>query len=186
MATIGLTKLRYAIMKTEDTATTAPEYETPKRLVGINNVSISNEIDKAILYGDNQALATYIATKETTITLEVARLPLEDQAALLGHTYNSETKTMTISASDTAPNVAIMYEVQVDTGETWNILYYKGKFSETGGETNTLGESMEFGLHSLEGTFVARVDNQRVGEIQEGTTATADSWFTSFLNQQGG
>ena len=87
MAIIGLANLHYAIMTAEDTAETAATYGTPKRLVGINSVSIQPTNDTATLYGDNKALATVTNTKEFTISLEVAKLPTEDEAALLGHSY---------------------------------------------------------------------------------------------------
>lgn len=63
MAIIGLSKLHYARMTTDDTATTAPVYETPKRLIGVNSVSISPENDTATLYGDNMALDTKSSTR---------------------------------------------------------------------------------------------------------------------------
>ena len=182
MAIIGLSKLHYAKMTTEDTATTAPVYETPKRLIGINSVSVSPENDTATLYGDNMALDTKTSTRERTITLEVARLPLEDQAALLGYTYDSSTKKMSVNGDATAPNVAIMYEEDTDEGKVWYKCFYKGKFSPSSEDANTRGDSLEYGLHSIEGTFVARLDNKRVYEVKEADatdTTTAASWYAS-------
>lgn len=182
MAIIGLSKLHYAIMTTEDTPTSAPVYGTPKRLVGVNSVSISPENDSATLYGDNMALDTKSSTKERTITLEVARMPLENQAELLGYTYDSSTKKLAVNGDAAAPNVAIMYELDTDEGKKWYYVFYKGKFAPSPEDANTRGDTLEFGLHSVEGTFVARMDNKLVYEIKEaeGTdTTVATSWYAS-------
>ena len=182
MAIIGLSKLHYAIMTTEDTPTSAPVYGTPKRLVGVNSVSVSPENDTATLYGDNMALDSKSSTRQRTITLELARMPLEDQAALLGYSYDSTTKKMSINGDATAPNVAIMYQEDTDEGKIWYKCFYKGKFAPSTEDANTRGESLEYGLHSLEGIFVSRIDNGRAGEVQEADatdTAIATSWYAS-------
>ena len=182
MAIIGLAKLHYAIMTTEDTPTSAPVYGTPKRLVGVNSVSISPENDSATLYGDNMALDTKSSTKERTITLEVARMPLENQAELLGYAYDSSTKKLAVNGDAAAPNVAIMYELDTDEGKKWYYVFYKGKFAPSTEDANTRGDTLEYGLHSVEGSFVARMDNKLVYEIKEaeGTdTTTATSWYAS-------
>lgn len=182
MAIIGVSKLHYAIMTQEETADTAPVYGTPKRLVGVNSVSVSPENDTATLYGDNQALATHTNTRQRNITLEIARMPLEDQAALLGYDYNSATKLMSVLDDATAPNVALMYEEDTDEGKIWYKCFYKGKFAPSNEDSNTRGESLEYGLHSLEGTFVARIDNKKVYDVKEADatdTTTATSWYAS-------
>ena len=182
MATIGLTNLHYARMTTEDTATTAPVYETPKRLIGVNSVSISHETDTAKLYGDNQTLATKTKSKSSTITLEIADLKNEDKAAILGHSYNSDTKVMTISSTDTAPYVAIMYEVNNHHDQKELHVFYKGKFTPAQEDTNTEGENLEFGLSNLEGEFIYRVDNHKkedVRTIEATDTVTAAAFFSS-------
>ena len=169
MAIIGLSKLHYARMTTEDTATTAPVYETPKRLIGVNSVSISPENDTATLYGDNMALDSKSSTRQRTITLEIARLSPEDQAALLGYEYDSSTKKMSVNGDAAAPNVAIMYELDTDEGKKWYYVFYKGKFAPANEDAN-----------SIEGTFVARIDNGLVYEIKEADatdTTTATSWY---------
>ncbi len=184
MAIIGLSNLHYAIMTTEDTATTAPVYGTPKRMVGVNSVSDSPQNDTATLYGDNQALDSKTSTKEHTITLEVAKFPLEDKAALLGYSYDSGTKTLGADVDATAPNVAIMYELDTDENKKWYVVFFKGKFAPSNEDANTRGSSLEYGLHRIEGTFVSRIDaaNKRVyleKEVDATDTTTITTWFTS-------
>ena len=182
MADIGLTKLHYAKMLTEDTDTTAPTYSTPKRLIGVNSVSVSPENETVTLYGDNTALATVSKTKKRTITLEIADLPLEDRAVILGHTYNSDTKVMSVSGDDEPPYIAIMYEVNNHKGQSELHVFYKGKFAPSQTDTNTEGESLEFGLGNLEGEFVSRIDIGRVEDVKlvEGSdTTTATTFFAT-------
>ena len=180
MAIIGLKNLHYAVMTQEDTATTAAVYGTPKPLKGIVSVDVSPENETATLYGDNTALATFTATKSRAITLEVADLPLEDEAVLLGHDYDSETNVMTVHGNDVAPNVALMFDADTHDGKTQYTTFYKGKFAEAQHTDNTRGESMEFGLHNLEGTFVARTNDDKVYAKKVTTDPTvATSWYTS-------
>ena len=179
MATKGLANLHYAIMTTEDTATTAATYSTPKRLVGINSVSIQPNNETATLYGDNKALATVTNTKEYTINLDLADLPLEDEAALLGHTYESD--TMIVKGNDTPPYVAIMFDIDTHhDNEKEYRKYYKGKFAPSNQDVNTRGETTEFAVRALEATFVARNNDDKVVDIEVTTdVAVATSWYAS-------
>lgn len=182
MATIGLTNLHYAIMTTEDTATTPPVYTAPKRLVGAVSVSVSNETETAKLYGDNKVLATKTKTKSSTITLEIADLKSEDKAALLGNTYNSDTKVTSVYSTGNAPYVALMYEVNNHHDEKELHVFYKGKFAPAQEDTNTEGESMEYGLSNLEGEFIYRLDNNKKEDVRiiDGTdTTTSAAFFAS-------
>ncbi len=185
MADIGLKNLHYAIMTTEDTATTAPVYDTPKRLIGINSVEIDPEIETAILYGDNQALATFIKHKKNAITLEVADLPLDDQAAIFGRTYGTDTKTMFINSADASPYLAFLFEKNNHKGERLFYAFFKGKLAPSQETTNTEGESLEFGLHNLSGDFVFRIDNGMMCAVKLvdslDKTTTLASWFASLI-----
>ena len=180
MAIIGLANLHYAPMTTEDTATTAAVYGTPKRLVGVVSVDVSPENETATLYGDNTALATVNKTKSRAVTIEVADLPLEDEAILLGHDYDSETGVMTVNGDDKAPYVAIMFDADTHDDKKQYVTFFKGRFAEAQHTDNTDGESTEFSLHNLEGTFVARTNDKKV-YIKKVTTdlTVATSWYTS-------
>lgn len=182
MATEGISNLHYAVMTTEDTATTAPVYGTPKRLVGINKVNVDYDNETKTLLGDNQSLATKTKTKKATITLEIARLPLEDRAALLGHSYNSSIKVMEVAKDDKPPYVALMYKVQTDEDKEELNLFYKGKFAPSNEDTETDGKGSDFGLHNLTGEFVYRLDNGKlkgVRLVEPSDTTTIDAFFSS-------
>ena len=185
MAYIGLANLHYAIMTTEETPTTPPVYGIPKRIVGINTMDITPEVEKTTLYGDNQALDTNINFKKCTIKIDTANLPLEDQAALLGHTYNSDTKVINVDSTDSAPNVAIMFDSNINGNKKWYTVFYKGKFGESGKNLKTRGESNEYDLHSIEGEFVFRTDINRIYSVKE-AAASDTNIATSFYGTVGG
>lgn len=179
MAYKGLANLHYAIMTVEDTATTAATYSTPKRLVGINSVSIQPTNQTAKLYGDNKALSTENSTTEWQITLDIAKLPLEDEAALLGHTYESD--TMIVKGNDTAPYAAIMFDLDTENDKEKEYRkYFKGKFAPSQQNGNTKGENTDFTLRSLEATFITRTYDDKTFEVTVTTdTSVATSWYAS-------
>lgn len=178
MALIGLRNFYYATMTTEDTATTAATYGTPKRIVGINSIDINPTVNKATLYGDDSALATASSLGEIEVTLDIADLPIEDLAALLGHTVNNG--IMISKGSDSAPYVAIMFESEKHNGEIRYVKLLKGKFSESQETINTRGDSIEYQVPQITGTFVSRTNDSAWKHTQDTTdTAIATSWYAS-------
>lgn len=178
MAIIGLANLHYAKMLSEDTATSAAVYEKPKRLIGINSVSISPTVDTATLYGDNKALATLTNSKEYQVTLEIADLPPEDEAALLGHKIDDD-GIIHVAGNDTSPYIAILFDADTHhDNEKMYVKFFKGKFSPSQQDLNTRGENLEFGLHSLEATFVTRMyDDLTYDKFVTTDTTVAKSWY---------
>lgn len=178
MAQIGLKNFYYALMTQEETATTAATYGTMKRVVGINTINISPTVNKATLYGDDIALATASALGEISVTIDVADLPLEDLAALLGHQI---VNGMLVSkGSDSAPYVAIAFESEKHNGEIRYMKLLKGKFSESQETINTRGDSIEYQIPQITATFVSRA-NDSVWRYMKDTTDTtvATSWYAS-------
>ncbi len=178
MAQIGLKNFYYALMTQEETATTAATYGTMKRVVGINSIDISPTVNKATLYGDDIALATASALGEISVTIDVADLPMEDLAALLGHQI---VNGMLVSkGSDSAPYCAIAFESEKHNGEIRYMKLLKGKFSESQETINTRGDSIEYQIPQITATFVSRA-NDSVWRYMKDTTDTtvATSWYAS-------
>ena len=182
MAIIGLKNLHYALMTTEDTATTAAVYDAPKKLVGVNSVSIEKVTETATLYGDNQALDTFVGVKEFNVSIELAYLPLEDEAALFGHSYSDG--ALTIKGTDTPPYVALLFEATMSGGKTMYVVLYKGRLTPAQEDLNTRGESFEYGLHNLEGTFVARIIDSKIAD--KTTESTSEEWYSAVYEGGGG
>ena len=178
MAQIGLRNFYYSVMTKEDTATTAATYDTPKRVAGINAIDINPTVNKATLYGDDVALATASSLGEIAVTIDVADLPLEDLAALLGHTVTGG--VMVSKGSDSAPYVAIMFESEKHNGETRYVKLLKGKFSESQETINTRGESINYQIPKITANFVARSNDSAWKKTQDSTdTTVATSWYAS-------
>ena len=87
MAQIGLKNLYYSVITIGTGG--AETYATPKKIGNAVSVDISPSIQTTSLYGDDMAVATDVSLQEVRVTIETTDIPLEDQAALLGHTYNS-------------------------------------------------------------------------------------------------
>lgn len=177
MAQIGLKKFYYAKLTQDDVNGVA--YETPKRIIGLNSIDISPTVNKATLYGDDSALATEFAMGEIEVTIDLADLPLEDFAALLGHSIDSDGK-MTAKGGDSAPYVGIAFESDKHNGETRYVKFLKGKFNESQETINTRGDSIEYQLPQLSATFVCREYDGAWKDILDTTdTSVATSWYAS-------
>ena len=177
MAQIGLKNLYYAVM-TIDAETGAETYGTPKKIGHAVSIDIQPTTQTANLYGDDMAVATDIALQEITVTIETTHIPLEDQAALLGHTIVDG--VMVSKGSDSAPYVAIMFESEKHNGETRYVKLLKGKFSESQETTNTRGESISYQIPKITASFVARANDSAWKKTQDTTdTAVATSWYAN-------
>lgn len=178
MAQIGLRNFYYALMTKEDTATTAATYGTPKRVAGINSIEISPTVNTATLYGDDIALATASSLGEISVTIDVADLPLEDLAALLGHKV--EDGVMVSKGSDSAPYCAIAFESEKHNGEIRYVKLLKGKFTESQETINTRGDSIEYQVPQITATFVARSNDSVWKKTTDSSDATVStSWYAS-------
>ena len=176
MAQIGLKNLYYAVM-TIDAETGAETYGTPKKIGYAVSVDIQPQIQTANLYGDDMAVATDIALQEITVTIETTHIPLEDQAALLGHTYSNG--QLTAKMSDTAPYVALLFESKKHDGGIRCVKLLKGKFAASQEQIQTKGANLEYQSPSLEGTFVAAASGAwKIIKDFEKDADTA-SWYTS-------
>lgn len=179
MAQIGLKNIYYAVMKIGEDG--AESYELPKKIGHAVSVDINPTTETAYLHGDDMAVETDTAMKEVTVTIETTDIPLEDQAALLGHTYNDG--ELTASMSDEAPYVALLFEsTKSGGGGIRCVKLLKGKFAPSQETINTRGERLEYQTPSLEGTFVAAANGawKIIKDFEKG--ADTSSWYKSVLN----
>ena len=152
MALIGLKNLHYATLTKDDAESST--YGTPKKIGNAVSVDINPTTNTANLYGDDMAVATDITLNEITVTIETTDIPLEDQAALLGHTFADG--QLTAKGSDTSPDVALLFEAQKHDGGIRCVKLLKGKFAPSQETINTKGENLEYQVPQLTGTFVSR------------------------------
>lgn len=181
MAKIGVSKLHYAIMTTEDTTASNPVYGTVKDSgCGIVSAEINVTNNTATLYADNQVWATEVNQGEIEISLDVADLPMSVQADLLGHTYDNSEKTLIKKSSDKAPYVAVGFEFLTQDGKL-AVWHYKGKFSEPSSSANTKGENTEYQTNTITATFASlKGTGDNAGRWQYNKEFAADADTTSF------
>ena len=176
---VGVNKFYYAKQTAEDTASTAATYATPVAVSGLRTVGRTVESNTNTIYADNGPFDTDSALGDITVSLEMAELPLDVQADLLGGTYDTTNKTITRKSSDSAPYVAIMFEGTMADGSKRCVKLYKGKFAIPDDNYKTKEENVEFQPETIEGKFVALKNNQAWEFVQDFAAADSDATFFS-------
>ena len=128
---IGVDMLYVAKVLTDtETGTT---YDTPKRLMGLNNIGYDPATQSASYDADDGTYESYSADGDTTVTIRQADLTPEDYAYLFGVTRDTN-GIITESAEDSAPYVAVGFRSQKSDGSYRYIWVLKGRASK-GSET---------------------------------------------------
>jgi len=177
---IGINKFHIAklLTDTEEGAT----YDNIISMPWLRSVQITPENASETLYADNHSVAVANAVSKFTLTVEMAALPLEYKALLLGH--KMENGQMVINADDAAPYFAIMFEVTKHNGKKRFMKFYKVQFAEPTENPQTKEESITFNTPTLEATAIYRdfdqVSARQADEEADGYTATVgDNWYTA-------
>lgn len=181
MALVGLKNFHYATVENDSASSTT--YGTMKKLGNAVSVDINPTINKTNLYGDDMAVATDISFGEITVSIETTDVPLEDQAILLGHTYDSTTSALTAKSSDVAPYVGLAFESQKHDGGIRCVKLCKGKFAPSQENISTKGDQLNYQTPKLEGTFVARQSDgawKIIKDVAASVTGGTSSWYTTF------
>lgn len=178
MAKVGVSDFHYALLTKDDlTGVTYGEIKAIPKLVEVS-VKASSQTDT--LYADNGPAEVASALGEITVDITLADLPLEDQAALLGHTVANG--VMVSKASDTAPDVAIGFVVTKSNGKKQYVWLLKGQFQLPEESYKTKGERIEFQTQKITGKFVKRVYDDAWRKItdedaQDYQATTGQNWF---------
>src|SRR5574344_2074366 len=152
MSKIGCDKFYYAPITADTNA--AITYGAMIRIVGLMKIDIQPASNSATLYADNGPAETASSLGKITISLETKDLPLEHQAALLGHTVTAG--VMVSKTTDTAPYVAILFQSQKGSGGIIYKKYLKTRFSDPQDNNATKGENVTFQTPTITGEAVAR------------------------------
>lgn len=158
MAKIGLKNIHYAIMDAshQDSATANPQYGTIKTpSCGAIQVDMQVSVSEAKLFADNKLWASSREFTEGSISLEIASLPAEMAADILGNNFDSQTGVLIKKSSDNPPFIALAGEFQTDDGGKLAFWLYKVKFSENNQTGQTKGETTSYQTNTLTGTFTA-------------------------------
>lgn len=153
---IGCDNLVYAIMSTEDTATTAPVYAAVKAAPGIMSLNINPNASLETAFFDDGPGDTAGTLGKIEVEIQKNSLDTEVKADLLGHTI--DTNGGLVSASnDTAPWVAIGFRTLKSNGTYRYIWLYKGRFTDPEDSNETKGESINFQSDTINGQFAALI-----------------------------
>lgn len=177
MAKIGLNNLKFGVLsESGDTAVYGAMQSLGKAVSA--NVSITS--NSAVLYADDA-----IAESDNTFSNGTITLTVDDDgdtvfAPLLGHEINSETGEMIRNKNDVAPYVGVgrIINKMKNGVRLYKVEFLsKVKFSEPSQESNTHGETTEFGTPQIEGT-IATLES---GEWSKTKTFTTHSAALAYL-----
>ena len=153
MAKIGLNNLKFGVLsESGDTAVYGAMQSLGKAVSA--NVSITS--NSAVLYADDAIAETDNTFSAGTITLTVDDDDDTVFAPLLGHEINSESGVMIRNKNDVAPYVGVgrIINKMKNGARLFKVEFLsKVKFSEPSQESNTHGETTEFGTPQIEGTI---------------------------------
>lgn len=171
MAKIGL---KYPVYKTQES--TAKSGVIGKAI----QASISITANDVKLYGDDGVAESDKSWQSGTISLNTTDLSYQNQADLLGHTYNDTDGTLTAKTSDIAPYTGVgFYGTMVVNGirKYRTIWFPKVQFGEPNDELNTKAESVAFGTYTIEGNIMQDDDDAWKDEALFSTEAEAKAWL---------
>lgn len=177
MAKIGLNNLKFGILSEVGETVTYGAMQALGKAVSAN-VSITS--NSAVLYADDAIAETDNTFSNGTITLTVDDDGDTVFAPLLGHEVDSDSGVMIRNKNDVAPYVGVgrIINKMKNGARLFKVEFLsKVKFSEPSQESNTHGETTEFGTPQIEGT-IATLES---GEWSKTKTFTTHSAALAFL-----
>lgn len=154
MAKIGLNNLKFGVLSEVGDTVTYGAMQSLGKAVSAN-VSITS--NSASLYADDAIAETDNSFSNGTITLTVDDDGDTVFAPLLGHEIDSNTGEMIRNKNDVAPYVGVgrIINKMKNGARLFKVEFLsKVKFTEPSQESNTHGETTEFGTQQVEGTIV--------------------------------
>lgn len=150
---IGCDNLVYAIMTTEETATTPPVYDEIVPAPGVMHVNINPNASLATAFYDDGP--GEIASTLGNIDVEIQKNALtpQNKADLLGHTIDGNGGVV-YGDSDTPPWVAIAFRTLKSNGKYRYVWLYKGRFADPEDNNETKADSINFQSDTISGQFV--------------------------------
>lgn len=179
MTQVGLKNIYAAKVLTDTDAGTT--YDTPRKISEAITANVTPNVETATLYADDKLSEVEEALGDIDIEIGIKDLSVEDYAFLLGKTVDSD-GGITDNASDSAPYVALGFEVPLSGGRKRMYWYYKGKFNIPSSEHTTKQGSTEFQTPTISGKFMPRQsdgDWRYRLDSNEANAAVVNSWFSA-------
>lgn len=157
------------------------KYKTPRQMPGVISANINPNASTATLFADDGPYESAASQGEISLELNMAELSLEDQAFLLGHTY--EAGVLIRKGADTPPTVAVAFRSLKSNGKYRYTTLTKGKFSLPEQNNQTKADSIEFNTPTINGAFLKRTcDDQwqrQADEDDEEAATLIANWFAT-------
>lgn len=178
---INIKNFCYAILDVE-----AGTYGTPVPIPGLMEISVNVETEESKLSGDGKTRLIVASEGDTTLEAMLNKIPLKDQAAMLGRDFDEVTGVLTRTENDLAAYLATGFEIENEDGTSSFVWLYKGKFQQHSQEYTQKEEgAVTFSTPTITGTFIPD-DNGQTGvfaDESEATTPIADGVFLSEVYQ---
>ena len=178
---IGLRKIRYAVLLTDNVGDTVPTYDTIYDLPDGIKLSFDPASSRTNLFADDGIAFTGVAAVgEGKLTLETADLTPDHEARLLGNSYTNGASVL--KTSDQPVYVAIGGEILLDTGSYGYVWFYKVKFSIPTSEDTTKKASVEFRTRTMEGSTLKLNSINNLGAVRIKTRTDDPAASATFLS----
>lgn len=183
---IGCDFLVYARQTTEETATTPPVYETPKRALGLMSLNINPNPSMDTLFADDGPFEAATTLGQIEVEIQKAELTPAEQSELLGHTLDND-GGLIFRANDIPPWTAIGFRSLKSSGKYRYVWLFKGKFMTPEANNETKGDSINFQTDTITGQFVKLQHNQVWQYVVDADNPSASAsvitnWFAAVPN----
>lgn len=147
----GLKRFYYSkVIKDDETGVIC---DTPKRIMGVNKLSVKPSINKDSFNAEDKVYESVYSYGDTDVEITVADLTNEELADLLGHTLNGAEIIRSAKDAENAPYVCIGYERTRTNGKSILKWLYKGRFQPGDEDNESSGKDVKLKPTTLKATF---------------------------------
>jgi len=173
----GLEQVHIAFFSEESTPET-PAWDTPQPIKGAVSLTTTPEGEENEFYADNTKYFTHTTNNGYTGELEVANIPDDILAEMLGMTIDSN-GMLVESADDEPKEFALMGQIQGDKRNR-RFVYYRCKASRPGQESSTTEASVTPNTDTVSLTILPLESNKIIKgviELSDSNQTVYDSFF---------
>ena len=156
----GLANIWIAMMTTEDTKDTPPEYETPELLGEGIEVTLTPLYRTGTLYAGNRKARDMADPDGYTLSVQTAAVPPRVRRKILGRQV--DINGVEFDALGKAPLLALLYETTRDDGSSLFRWLYKGRAAERTATDRTQGENYDWSTPTIDFAFWRRNDSRGI------------------------
>jgi len=156
-------------------------YGTVYPITGLKSANYKAAGSLSRFYGDNGVFASSETTGDQSISIDLADLPPQDRARILGHSYANG--QIVQASTDVSPYVAVGFKLSLD-GANGYVWFTKVKFSKPDQGATTKESSVNYQSQMIEGAVVNLICNSAYRttirtDDASAPAATLTGWFTN-------